>query len=80
MYNIISFFVKCPSCGKSLMDHNKKGDNEPGISLIIKKGEHKGLIWLSSIYWSYNFTSEIEIGKDSIAEFFLSALHIQSVW
>ncbi len=50
MYNIISFFVKCPSCGKSLMDHNKKGDNEPGISLIIKKGEHKGLIWLSSIY------------------------------
>ncbi len=70
MYNFISIFIKCPSCGKSLMDHNKKVDNEPSISLIIKEGEHKGLIWLSSIYGSYNFISEIEIGKDAVAEFY----------
>jgi len=70
MYNFISIHIKCPMCGKGLMDHNKKVDNEPSINLIIQDGEHKGLIWLSSIYGSYNFVSEIEIGKDSLAEFF----------
>ncbi len=70
MYNFISIFIKCPICGKSLMDHNKKVDNEPSINLIIQEGEHKGLIWLSSIYGSYNHISEIEIGADSVAELF----------
>ncbi len=70
MYNFISIHIKCPMCGKGLMDHNKKVDNEPSINLIIQEGEHKGLIWLSSIYGSYNFVSEIEIGMEALAEFY----------
>ena len=70
MYNFITISVKCPLCGKSLMDQSKKVDNEPGINLIIKDKEHKGLIWLSSIYGSYNQTCEIEVEADTIVEFY----------
>jgi ssDNA-binding Zn-finger/Zn-ribbon topoisomerase 1 len=70
MYNFITIFVKCPVCGMSLMDHTKMVDNEPSINLIIKSGEKKGLIWLSSIYGSYNHTSEIEVKNDTVAEFY----------
>lgn len=70
MYNFISIQINCPICGKSLMDHEKSVDNEPAINLIIKVGEKKGLIWLSSVYGSYNYTSEIEIPKEHLAEFY----------
>ncbi len=70
MYNFISLSLNCPVCGKSLKDNNKHVDHEPSIGLIIKIGEKKGLIWLSSIYGSYNYISEIEIPLDSIAEFY----------
>lgn len=70
MYSFISISVNCPICGESLMDNKKLVDNEPSISLIIKIADQKGLIWLSSIYGSFNHTSEINIPENTIAEFF----------
>ena len=70
MYNFITIFVKCPVCGKSLMDQSKMVDNEPSIQLIIKSGENKGLIWLSSIYGNYNHISEIDVKNETLAEFY----------
>lgn len=70
MYNFISVRVNCPACGKSLMDPNKKVDNEASINLIIKTKREKGIIWLSSIYGSYNYVSEVDTPNGEIAEFY----------
>jgi len=70
MYNFISLHLNCPSCNKSLMDNNKHVDNEPSINLIIQHEGKKGLIWLSSVYGSYNYVSEVEIRKDQLADFY----------
>lgn len=70
MYNFITVYVKCPVCGKSLMDQTKKVDNEPSINLIIKSGDHKGFVWLSSVYGSYNNTCEIEVENNAVVEFY----------
>ncbi len=69
MYDLMSLKLKCPVCGTSLMDHQRLVDNEPSIRLKIKAGEKKGTINLSSIYGSYNYTTDIEIIKNEIAEF-----------
>jgi len=66
----MSLKLKCPVCGKSLMDHNRLVDNEPSIGLKIQIGNSKGNINLSSIYGSYNYVADIEIKKDEIASFF----------
>ncbi|MFP4469925.1 MAG: hypothetical protein ACLFPE_04545 [Bacteroidales bacterium] len=75
MYNFISVKVNCPVCGKSLMDHSKKIDNESSIGLIIKTQKGKGMIWLSSIYGSYNYTSEVETPNGEIADFYCPHCH-----
>jgi ssDNA-binding Zn-finger/Zn-ribbon topoisomerase 1 len=69
MYNFITINVNCPSCGKSLMDAKKLVDNEPSINLIISTKKDKGLIWLSSIYGSYNYSSEVETPGGELANF-----------
>ena len=69
-FNFISLHVKCPVCNKSFMDHEQKVDNEPSIKLNIKTPEKTGIIRLSSIYGSYNYTCNISIGADVIAVFY----------
>ncbi len=75
MFNIISLRVKCPLCSTSLMDRDQKVDNEPGIKLEITIGNQKGIIWLSSIYESYNYLTDIEIKTNEIAVFHCPACH-----
>ncbi len=70
MYELMSLKLKCPKCGKSLMEHEQKIDNEPSIMLNIECKGEKGTIWLSSIYGSYNFKSTIDLPKDEIAHFY----------
>lgn len=70
MYDLMSLKLKCPVCGKSLMDHDRLVDNEPSIGLKIHIDDNKGTINLSSIYGSYNYVSDIEIRKDEIADFY----------
>lgn len=69
MYNFISLHLNCPSCNTSLMDNNKPVDNEPGIKLVIDHKGEKGFIWLSSVYGSYNYISDVEITKGYVAGF-----------
>ena len=42
MYELISLKLKCPVCGKSLMDDEHLVDNEPSILLNIEIEGNKG--------------------------------------
>lgn len=61
MYEFLSLKVNCPVCGKSLMDKDHLVDNEQSIRLDVKLNDRQGKIWLSSIYGSYNYTSDLEL-------------------
>jgi hypothetical protein len=52
------------------MDKNVLVDNEPSIRLDVNHSGQKGIIHLSSIYGSYNYSCTIDIPKDEIASFF----------
>jgi ssDNA-binding Zn-finger/Zn-ribbon topoisomerase 1 len=75
--NLISLGVKCPVCGHSLMDEKRPVDNCPSIRLNMKVGDKPGIIYLSSVWESYNFISTIEIPGKEIIE--LSCPHCNSV-
>jgi ssDNA-binding Zn-finger/Zn-ribbon topoisomerase 1 len=57
------------------MDKEQLVDNEPGIKLEITVGDKKGHIWLSSIYESYNYFSDVEITQNEIAHFNCPSCH-----
>lgn len=67
--NFVSIPVKCPLCGKSLMDLEHKVDNEPGIKLLVEGKTGTGMLVLSSIYGSYNFVSDIEYDNNEVVRF-----------
>jgi len=69
MYNFVSLNLKCPTCGKSLMDTEHLIDNEKSIKLNIAVGDKKGVIYLSSIYGSYNHDCNIDVKMSDIASF-----------
>lgn len=75
MYELMSLRLKCTRCGRSLMDPEQLIDNEPGIRLEVECHGHKGEIWLSSIYGSYNYKSTIDLPKNEIASFFCPQCH-----
>jgi len=77
MYNFLVLNVKCPLCRASLMDEDQFVDNDASIKVNISIGNKKGVINLSSIYASYNYTSDIEILPDEVAE--LSCPHCKKV-
>lgn len=68
--NFVSIEVKCPICGKSLMDSDHKVDNEPGIKMNAESNGKKGFLVLSSIYGSFNYISNIEFDKGEIVRFY----------
>ncbi len=61
MYEFLSLKLNCPVCGKSVMDAEHLVDNEQSIKLNVEINDQKGKIWLSSIYGSYNYTSDIDL-------------------
>ena len=74
--SFVSLNVKCPECSKSLMDSENKVDNEPSIKLLIEIADKKGQIWLSSIYGSYNYISNIDLPDNAVAN--LTCPHCKS--
>jgi len=46
----ISLFVKCPLCGKSLMDEEFLLGNKPSVRVNIQTVEDRGVLYLCSIY------------------------------
>jgi len=75
----MSLKVKCPDCGKSLMDHNQLIDNESSIKLDIEVSGKKGNINLSSIYGSYNYKSDVEMTPDEVVKFYCPHCTVQIV-
>ncbi len=69
MYEFVALSLKCRFCGESVMDKETLVDNEPSIKLNVKHDGKTGVINLSSIYGSYNYTCDIETPKGTIAEF-----------
>ncbi len=69
MYELISLKLKCPVCGKSLMDDEHLVDNEPSILLNVEIAGKSSSIRLSSIYGSYNYKTEIDLPREEIAKF-----------
>ncbi|MEZ4526931.1 MAG: hypothetical protein R2941_13525 [Desulfobacterales bacterium] len=54
MTSQIKVSVKCPSCGKSLMNSEIQIDDLPSIGIAAKVGGKSGRVYLSQIYGSYN--------------------------
>lgn len=70
MYEFLSLRVKCPICGKMLMDEEQLVDNEASIRLNIKMHDKTGTIHLSSIYGSYNYLCDLDLPSGNVAGFF----------
>lgn len=62
--------VKCPHCERSLMNESKLIDGHPSIQLKITYGNHNGMIWLSSVYGSYNYEMTFDMKENQIAKFY----------
>ncbi len=69
MYDFISLKLKCPVCGESLMDDDHLVDNKPSIHLNVEIADKKGVIRLSSIYGSYNYSTKLEMPQGEVAKF-----------
>jgi predicted RNA-binding Zn-ribbon protein involved in translation (DUF1610 family) len=69
MKDLFAVKVNCPHCGKSLMDHDHKIEDRPGIRLGIRSGGKMGLIYMCSLYGSYDHESEIDLSTGDVAEF-----------
>jgi len=67
--------VKCPYCKKSLMDESHIIDGYPSVKVLIQYHNKQGLLYLSSIYGSYDIHSEIYIPMDEIVLFFCPHCH-----
>ena len=68
MTDFLTLQLKCPVCGKSLMNNEYKVDEKPGIKLNIDINNKNGIIFLSSIYGSYNLRCNIPTPVDKVAE------------
>ncbi|MBN1331212.1 MAG: hypothetical protein JXA54_17210 [Candidatus Heimdallarchaeota archaeon] len=68
MYDTLALKVNCPYCDKSLMDVKTLVDNMPSVKVNISFNGEDGIIHLSSIYGSYNYTTNLKIppGKEVI--------------
>ena len=62
--------VKCPYCKKSFMEESKMIDGYPGVKVVIQHHNKRGTLYLSSIYGSYNVSSEINVPMDELVLFF----------
>lgn len=70
---LISLKVKCPHCGKSLMDHTLFLNGKPSIKLRVEQGGSQGIINLCSTYGCFDKQSTIELKKGEVVK--LSCMH-----
>ena len=70
MLSLLALRIKCPQCGKSLLDEKHLLDNEPSVKVVIRFDRKKGLLRLSSVYGSYLIESEHSIPERTLVQFF----------
>jgi uncharacterized OB-fold protein len=65
----IKIKVRCPSCGKSLMNPEVPVDDLASIEFLVKIANRMGALYLSQIYGSYNKVFDgIEDLKGAVVE------------
>ncbi len=70
MTKTVSLKVKCPHCGKSLMDHDYPLKDHPSIKLNIETSSDRGTIRLCSLYGCYAHVCDFDLHEKEIARFF----------
>jgi predicted RNA-binding Zn-ribbon protein involved in translation (DUF1610 family) len=71
--NLISLKVKCPNCGKSLMDHTLYLNGKPSIKLRIEQAGKQGIMNLCSTYGCFDKQSSMELISGEVVS--LSCMH-----
>ncbi|MEW6013100.1 MAG: hypothetical protein AB1602_06845 [Elusimicrobiota bacterium] len=66
---MVTVNVKCPHCGKSLMDKKRLIDSKPSIAVKLTYAGKRAMLYLSSVYGSYKVETEIDVPKSKIAGF-----------
>ncbi|UCG86266.1 MAG: NAD(P)H-dependent oxidoreductase subunit E [Gemmatimonadota bacterium] len=69
--------VSCPRCNHSLMDTEHLVDGLPAIRVTIAFNQKHGWLLLSSLYGSYNVSSEFPIPQELVAHFFCPHCHAE---
>ena len=69
--------VSCSKCNHSLMDSGHLIDGHPSIRITISFGNVHGWLALSSLYGSYNVSSDYEIPPDTIVNIFCPHCHAE---
>jgi methionyl-tRNA synthetase len=67
---MLEISVKCPHCGKSLMDENHKIDDCPGVRVVSEWDGKHGWTYLSALYGSYTTEWEFFPEEGTIIVFF----------
>jgi NADH-quinone oxidoreductase subunit E len=71
--------VSCSRCNHSLMDPHHLIDGHPSIRVTASFGQRHGWLALSSLYGSYNVSSEYNIPEDTIVQFFCPYCHTELI-
>jgi len=71
--------VSCSRCNHSLMDPGHLIDGYASIRVTISFGQQHGWLTLSSLYGSYNVSSEYTIPEDIIVDFFCPYCHTELI-
>ncbi len=69
MKKYISLSVKCPHCGKSLMDDEELLNGKSSIKLNIQTNSSRGVIYLCSYYECFDYTTEVPLTEKEAVEF-----------
>ena len=70
MEHLFSFSVRCPHCGEGLNDPGHMIKDKPGIRLKVKANGEEDMLWLCSIYGSYDHETKLEIADKAVTRFF----------
>ncbi|MFH1619510.1 MAG: hypothetical protein ABIG11_06350 [bacterium] len=66
---MIQVYVKCPKCGKSLMNQARKMDGKPVITITMTYAGKNAALHLSSLYGSYAIETGLNVPLGKIAGF-----------
>lgn len=66
---MINLSLKCPHCGKSLMDPQKLINKKPAIKVKLTYAGKNSFLYLSSVYGSYDIETSLNVPMGKIAGF-----------
>lgn len=70
MENQISFSVKCPHCGTSLMNEEKRISGKASVEMDVEYQGVRGKLNLCSRYGCFDHDSDIKVDLDAIAKMY----------